>query len=99
MWRSVLVVTDLVTPIGWVDPTHGNAPHVLEREKFLDERAALLTHVTVVEGQDALCVLEDQIRLELATNALAQGGRPNQHHVRQLPIEQRQLIWQMSLRS
>ncbi len=53
MWRSVLVVTDLVTPIGWVDQTRGNAQHVLEREKFPDEQEVLQTHVTTAEGQAA----------------------------------------------
>jgi hypothetical protein len=78
-------VTDLVTPIGWVDQTRGNAQHVLEREKFPDEQEVLRTHVKTAEGQDAPCVSEGQIRLELvmSVQGLVENLNPhraNPHH-------------------
>ena len=80
MWRSVLVVTDLVTPIGWVDQTHGNVPRVLERAKFPDEHGVLQMHAIAVEVLVGLCVLADQTRLELVMSVLGQDEGLNPHH-------------------
>ena len=100
MWRSVLVVTDLVTPIGWVDQTRGNAQHVLEREKFPDEQEVLQTHAIAVEVLVGLCVLADQIHQELVMSVLGQVEGLNPHHANPQRGSQRNRnrlsVWSMS---
>ena len=89
MWRSVLVVTDLVTPIGWAVQILGNVPHVLAQAKCRGALGAPQTHVTAVAGQVALCVLAVQIHLELVMSVRGQVDGLEPHHANPLHVNQR----------